>query len=286
MHYRAKVAKISRICLTFANMFPENQIFDILEHSAALYNVPEFADADPVQFPRRFQSLPDREIAALLVSTIAWGRRPMILKNAERLLGMIENRPLDFVLNGDIDSIPDINIHRTFFGRHLRHYLRGLRQLYSKYGTLENFAAAIGADAPGRLPSWTIADGLARIITDANSVCPLHGPDRCLPAKPETSALKRFNMALRWLVRRDGIVDPGGWELFGPDRLYIPLDVHVCNTSAALGLMPPLKGTPSQKHALALTDALRRFRPDDPTVYDFALFGIGVNGIKRPFALN
>ncbi|MDE6277411.1 MAG: TIGR02757 family protein [Muribaculaceae bacterium] len=252
----------------------------LLDRYASEYNAEGFADSDPVQFARRFDSLPDREIASLLVSTISWGRRPMILRNAEKLLGLLEGEPHHFVLEGDIDSISDDNIHRTFFGRHLRYYLRGLRELYRKYGTLENFAAHTGADAPGEAPAWAIATGLRGILADANRGCEelLQGPDRCLPSKPETSALKRLNMALRWLVRRDGIVDPGGWELFGPERLYIPMDVHVCNTSAALGLLDKAPKSPDRKTAVALTDALREFRPDDPTVYDFALFGLGVNG--------
>ena len=47
------------------------------------YNVPEFADNDPVGFPRRFTDKRDIEIASLLVSTIAWGQRPMILRDAD-----------------------------------------------------------------------------------------------------------------------------------------------------------------------------------------------------------
>lgn len=256
-----------------------DQVRAVLDRYAHEYNVPAFADSDPVQFARRFNSLPDREIASLLVSTISWGRRPMILRNAEKLLGLLEGEPHRFVLEGDIEAIPEDNIHRTFFGRHLRYYLRGLRELYTRYGTLENFARAIGADAPGGAPSWVIAEALGKLLCDANAGCePLGGPDRCLPSKPSTSALKRLNMALRWLVRRDGIVDPGGWDLIGPERLYIPMDVHVCNTSAALGLLQAAPRTPDRKTTVALTEALAQFRPDDPTIYDFALFGLGVNG--------
>lgn len=252
----------------------------LMEKYVAEYNVPEFADNDPVQFARRFSNLPDREIASLLVSTISWGRRPMILRNAEKLLGLLGGEPLRFVLEGDIETIPEDNIHRTFFGRHLKYYLRGLRELYHRYGTLENFARSAGAHADGNAPAWVIAEKLGALLSDANvrACSRLDGPDRCLPSKPSTSALKRLNMALRWLVRRDGIVDPGGWELFGPERLYIPMDVHVCNTSTSLGLLPCAPRTPDRKTAVALTETLRAFRPDDPTIYDFALFGIGVNG--------
>lgn len=263
----------------------ENQnVRELLDELVLRYNVPEFAKDDPVQFARRFDSLPDREIASLLVSTISWGRRPMILRDAERLLGMMENRPHDFVLNGPIEEIdPAQNIHRTFFGRHLQYWLRGLREIYTHYPTLEAFAAACGATKDGQAPAWTLAKALNGVLHDANDACQRANAadqSRCLPAKTDNSALKRLNMALRWLVRDDGIVDPGGWTAIKPAQLYIPMDVHVCRQSAQLGLLPcPAAKTPSpdRKKCESLTATLRDFRPDDPTVYDFALFGYGVN---------
>lgn len=60
---------------------------------------------------------------------------------------------------------------------------------------------------------------------------------RCLPGNLDTTALKRVNMALRWLVRNDGIVDMGVWDVISPSQLYIPLDVHVGNTARQLGLL-------------------------------------------------
>ncbi len=44
-------------------------------------------------------------------------------------------------------------------------------------------------------------------------------------------------MALRWLVRDDGIVDMGVWKSIPKSRLYIPLDVHVGNTARNLGIL-------------------------------------------------
>ncbi len=171
------------------------------------YNVPEFADNDPVGFPRRFTDKRDIEIASLLVSTIAWGQRPMILRDADRMLSKLGNEPYRFVCEGDIASIGEENVHRTFFGRHLRYYLTGLRELYLRYGSLEDFAIACGATA-SEAPAWQLASSLRSLLSDANTAaqCRLDGPDRCLPSAVDTSALKRFNMALRWLVRRDGMV--------------------------------------------------------------------------------
>ena len=81
-------------------------------------------------------------------------------------------------------------------------------------------------------------------------------------------------MALRWLVRDDGIVDMGVWKSINKSKLYIPLDVHVGNTARDLGLIT--RKANDRKTVIELTSMLRTLRPDDPVIYDYALFGIGV----------
>lgn len=244
---------------------------DLLDAEAARYNVPGFIESDPVQFPRRFSDPRDIEIAALLVSTISWGNRTMIRRSAERLLGLMDNQPYNYLMDRGFDDLPDGNIHRTFFARNLRHYLRGLHEIYSRYGSLEQFAVAQGAPE-AEAPSWHLADAINREIARANDGC---ADSRCLPLDLQKSALKRFNMALRWLVRDDGIVDIGIWKALKPSQLYIPLDVHVGNVSRELGLLERRQN--DRRAVEQLTAALRTLRPDDPVYYDFALFGVGVN---------
>lgn len=248
---------------------------DYLEALVAKYNVPGFADNDPVQFPRHYACCEDVEISALLTSTIAWGRRAMILADAARIEGILGCEPLRFVLAGDIESIGEGNIHRTFFGRHLRYYLRGLREIYSRYGSLEAFGAHLHIEQT-ETPAWALAEGMNRVLCDANSAFPLDGPNRCLPAQLGSTALKRLNMALRWLVRDDGIVDIGCWSLLKPSQLFIPLDVHSGNTARRLGLL--VRKQDDRKAVEELTVALRAYDPADPAKYDFALFGAGEAG--------
>lgn len=245
-----------------------------LDRLVQAYNVPEFAASDPVGFPRSFSSREDMEISAVLTATIAWGNRKMILRSAERLHGLLEHQPAYFVRHGDIEAISDDNIHRTFFGRHLRYYLRGLRELYGRYGSLEQFAVATGAPQ-SEAPAWVIAEQLRRLLVDANGGVTDEAV-RCLPANIGKSALKRFNMALRWLVRRDGIVDLGCWSALEPSQLYLPLDVHSAGTARALGLLQ--RRSNDRAAVEEVTAKLRQFNPDDPTIYDFALFGAGIAG--------
>lgn len=252
-------------------MRPSDEIIGLLDSEAARYNTPEFIAADPVQFPRRFADKRDVEIASLLVSTIAWGNRTMICRSAERMLALMDQQPYNYVMDRGYDDLPDGNIHRTFFNRNFRHYLRGLHSIYARYGSLEDFARAVGAPSSGA-PAWTMAEAINARLREANG-----GVDdpRCLPCSLDKSALKRFNMALRWLVRDDGIVDMGVWTALRPSQLYIPLDVHVGNVSRSLGLLS--RKANDRRAVEDLTATLRLLRPDDPVYYDFALFGIGVN---------
>lgn len=244
---------------------------ELLDSEARRINSEAFIADDPVQFPRRFSSLPDIEITALLCATLAWGNRRMICRDCEKLLTLMDNQPYAYVIDeGYLDLDPDINIHRTFFGRNLRHYLRGLRAIYTRHGSLNDFARAIDA-GEAEAPAWRLAEGLNAELSAANSGC---NDSRCLPVNTSTTALKRLNMALRWLVRRDGIVDLGVWDSITPAQLRIPLDVHVGDVSRELGLL--CRRSNDRKAVEELTGRLREFNPDDPTLYDFALFGIGM----------
>lgn len=249
----------------------EAQLKDLLEREAARICVPDFALSDPVQFPRRFASLADIEIAALLVAAIAWGNRKMICNDAERLLRLMDGQPLAYVISGEWERLPDqLNIHRTFFARNLKHALRGLREIYRRHGSLNDFAAARGVSLDSR-PAWALAREINAVLSAANGGA---GDPRFLPCNLATTALKRLNMALRWLVRDDGIVDMGVWTAIKPAQLFIPLDVHVGNTVRRLGLTE--RRAADRRTVDEITAVLRRLRPDDPVYYDYALFGLGI----------
>lgn len=242
----------------------------LLESEVRRYNTPEFITDDPVQFPRLYSDPRDIEITSLIVSTIAWGNRTMICRNASRMLAMMDHQPYRYVMDEAYEDLPDGNIHRTFFNRNLRHYLRGLHRVYSRHGSLEELARHAGAPA-AEAPAWTIAAALNAELEAANGCT----DSRCLPLGIDKTALKRFNMALRWLVRDDGIVDMGIWKAITPAQLRIPLDVHVANVSRGLGLLT--RRSNDRTAVEELTARLREFCPDDPVKYDFALFGAGVN---------
>lgn len=247
-------------------------IRELLDTEAARINHPDFIDKDPVQFPRRFERIQDIEIVAFLSAIIAWGNRKMICRDAERMISLMDNEPYLYVMDeGYEDLNPDMNLHRTFFGRHFQYFMRGMRRIYKDYGSLDAFSAAVNTGESGA-PSWKLVEEMQKVMSDVNggATC-----SQCLPVNLDNTALKRINMALRWLVRDDGIVDMGVWKSIPKSKLFIPLDVHVGNVSRELGLLTR-KGN-DRKSVEQLTEVLRSLRPEDPAVYDYALFGIGVS---------
>ncbi len=82
------------------------------------------------------------------------------------------------------------------------------------------------------------------------------------------------------MVRRDA-VDPGPWRHVPASKLLIPLDVHMFNMATELGFTGRKSG--SLNACLEITDDFRRFSPDDPARYDFALTRYGINpDVSRP----
>lgn len=251
----------------------ETRLKHELDHIAARINSPGFISLDPVQFPRMFCDFRDIEIVSLLVSGIAWGNRTMICRNCFKMLSLMDMQPYKFMIDKGYEELPEMNIHRTFFARNLRHYLHGLRLLYSRYGSLEDFARECGA-TDDEFPAWRLGRAINAVLCEANGC----SDSRCMPAANDSSAMKRLNMALRWLVRDDGIVDLGIWKALRPSQLYIPLDVHVAEISRGYGLL--LRRSNDRKAVAELTANLRRFRPEDPVIYDYALFGTGIELAK------
>lgn len=250
--------------------YPSKDIIELLDKESSRINCKEFIERDPVQFPRRFSDKRDIEIVSFLTAIIAWGNRKMICRNAEKILGLLEYEPYRYLMEeGYEDLNPEMNIHRTYFGRNMIAFLRGLHPIYKKYGSLDSFASSHKLSTE-EAPAWKLVEEMQKYMIDAN------GGDidnRSLPGNLRHTALKRVNMALRWLVRKDGIVDIGIWDSIPASKLYIPLDVHVGNTARGLGLLS--RKSNDRKAVEELTSVLRYLRPEDPLYYDFALFGIG-----------
>lgn len=245
---------------------------DILDKLVLKYNTPEFIENDPVQFPRRYSEKKDIEIVSFLIATIAWGKRSMILNSANKLLNAMGKSPYDFVMSeGWKNMEPDKCVHRTFFNRDLVYYCNGLRDIYEEYQSLEDIFAL-----DGNHDAWQGIQNFRDRIQAANDgESSVHISNPCCENPKKGSACKRLHLALRWLVRNDGIVDIGIWNKIKPSDLMIPLDVHVGRISRELGLID--RKSNDRTTVESITSKLRELDPQDPIKYDFALFGYGVS---------
>jgi uncharacterized protein (TIGR02757 family) len=239
------------------------------EFSGSETSVRDFIEHDPVQFPlhyakKRPKNQADIEIAAFLAATIAWGRRDLIIRSANRMFAMMESGPEAYVLKRAARQrhTPTRGscLHRTFFERDLQYFCNGFKHCYAKYGTLEKLFASQGDLWQGiSLFREEMAAGNRGLYTThianpgANSAC------------------KRINLALRWLVRK-GPVDMGLWKSIKPSSLFIPLDVHVARNARNTDLLE--RNSNDKKAVIEITEKLRQFCPEDPVKYDFVLFSL------------
>jgi uncharacterized protein (TIGR02757 family) len=205
----------------------------------------------------------------------------MILRSAEKMFALMGPSPYAFVMEEKYRRLGQENnnvsrkhssgpcIHRTFFEKDLLYFCRGFMACYKRYGSLETLFASAGNVWDGiSLFRETMAEG-----NSGPAKQPVYTKHIADPAAG--SACKRLNLALRWLVRREGPVDLGLWTSISPSSLFIPLDVHVGRTARHLGLLEDRKAN-DKKAVISLTEKLREFCPEDPVKYDFALFGYSV----------
>jgi len=246
-----------------------------LEATVVRYNQPGFIPDDPISIPHRFRLRQDIEIMGFWAAVLAWGQRPVILKKAHELIAAMDGAPYDFVRNhSDTDLKRFLAFkHRTFNATDALYFLHFFRQYYQRHESLEE--AFVAGMRPGDTTTENALVGFHDHFCDDPFFPARTRKHIATPAR--NSSCKRLNMFLRWMVRRDERgVDFGLWTRIRPDQLVMPIDVHVGRVARTLGLLT--REATDWKAALELTEALRQFDPADRVKYDFALFGLGVEG--------
>ena len=241
---------------------------EFLDEKYNQYNTPAFIETDPIQIPHLFTVKEDIEIAAFLSATIAWGNRKMIIRNAKRMMELLDNSPYDFIANANINEIESLDnfVHRTFNIVDFQFFIKSLRNIYKNHGGLENVFSNSFTD---------IKNSIANLRKVFFEIPYPERTGRHVSNVEKNSAAKRLNMFLMWMVRKDSSgVHFGLWDKIKPADLFLPLDIHTGNVGRKLGL---LKRKQNDWKAVAeITDQLRKFDKNDPVKYDFALFGLGV----------
>ncbi len=245
---------------------------------------------DPIRFAASYERPEDREVAAWIASAFSYGRVETILASVGRILAALGPRPARA-----LDRISD-------FQRFAREDLAGFRH---RFHSAQDAATLLYAIASARVDAGSVrafferdhrpeerdVGGLLVRVVDrilafdwrpANErrTLPAVSPARFFfPSPASGSACKRWNLYLRWMVRKDAL-DLGLWSGIPTSRLVIPTDTHVHRVARRLGLTR--RKAADWKTAREITDRLAHFDPEDPVRYDYALCEIGTIGICRP----
>ncbi|NEU07972.1 TIGR02757 family protein [Flavihumibacter sp. R14] len=297
--------------MAFNSLSEFSNLKAFLDSKVEQYNRPDFIKNDPIVIPHLFSQPQDIEIMGFFASILAWGQRKTIINKCTELIERMDGAPYDFIINHqdtDLQNLLDFK-HRTFNDTDLLYFISFLEHHYNEYDSLEDafLPAVTGLKKAQVFRKEFIDEGKSSSVTsNASPTCyaselseePLSIEQALnhfrtyffsLPDFPQRtikhissplqkSTCKRLNMFLRWMVRKDtNGVDFGIWERLTPAMLICPCDVHVERVARKLNLIS--RRQTDWQTALELTRNLREFDPLDPVKYDFALFGLGVEGV-------
>jgi len=249
---------------------PEN-IQSFLDQKVLSFNHSSFIETDPIQVPKLFTSKENVEIAGFLAATLAWGQRPTIIRNSLKLISLMNNNPIEFLLSTPEEEWEVFQSfkHRTFNGIDCLYFLKSLKNIYLNHGGLEQVFTQ------GFRNENTIISALIHFRKVFFELDHEHRTEKHISNVEKGAAAKRLNMFLRWMIRSDKAgVDFGLWNQIPASALMLPLDVHTGNVARKLGL---LTRTQNDWRAVEeITAKLREYDTTDPIKYDFALFGLGI----------
>jgi uncharacterized protein (TIGR02757 family) len=252
----------------------------------------ETAGTDPIVFPLRYEAPEDREVAGWIATAFAYGQVRTIQENVGFLLDALGPRPAR-----GLDAIADFRAFAREALHGFRHRFHGARDaagLLYAIASVRREAGSVRAffESAQREEDADAGPMLSRVVARLTALDwrPVLGSSRrrlpegspvrfFFPDPAAGSACKRWNLYLRWMVRRDRL-DFGLWPDIPTRRLVVPTDTHVHRIARRLGLTR--RAAADWKTAREITDALSRFDPDDPVRFDYALCRLGILDVCTP----
>ena len=249
-----------------------SELKSFLDEKSDKYNRKGFIENDPISIPHQFTKKQDIEISGLFAAVLAWGQRKTIINKCLELMDRMGGEPHRFVTessDSDLKSLLGFK-HRTFNDTDLLYFIEFLKSVYANHNSLED--AFVQKQLEGDNTGPALQNFYNVFISSENF------PKRTgkhIQSPERKSACKRMSMFLRWMVRDDDRgVDFGIWNKISPSQLICPCDLHVDRVARKLRMIS--RKQTDWLTALELTAKLREMNPEDPVVYDFALFGLGI----------
>jgi uncharacterized protein (TIGR02757 family) len=235
-------------------------------HDAAAHRA-----ADPVSFVHRYEDAGDREVVGLIASSLAFGNVVAVRASVARVLDALGPSPaaaIDALDRRALDRRLRGFVHRIYRGTHLAHLLSRAAKLRRREGSIGNALAS-------RLDrAHSFRESLADLAAELRGDDPDRSVAHLVPDPRAGSACKRLLLYVRWMSRPSDGVDLGLWPV-PASALVVPVDTHIHRIARNLGLTA--RNDASWRTAEEITAVLRRFDPDDPVKYDFALCHLGIS---------
>ena len=248
-------------------MLSEKTTALILEDTYNKFHRREFVKPDPLQFLYNYSDIKDREIVGLLASSLALGRVNSII---EIITSVLERLPYPYE---NIMTIPDEQFELIFKDFKYRFYkshdlvslLSSIKRLLKTYGSLNDcLIAGYEENHESILSAQTF---FVQSLNERGKLKMIADPEK-------SSACKRLQLYMRWMLRKDNI-DPGGWVGIPINKLIIPLDTHIYKISKMFKLTT--RNDAGMKTALEITANLKKYDNNDPIRFDFSLTRPGIH---------
>ena len=237
---------------------------------------------DPVQFPHRYKSPEDQEIAGFISALTALGKVELIIKNLEKIFSLMGSNPYKFVVNWDEEKSLLFNgfKYRFYNSDDIKTLFWAIGRVLSRYGSLQNlFLEGYLSKEKTDSPSFQKGlEHLSNTFLKLGETSPYKNQRKYghfFPKPSAGSACKRLCLFLRWMAR-PAPVDLNLWKEVSASHLIIPVDAHIGRIGKYLGFTN--KNTSSWKMAEEITNSLKLLDPEDPLRYDFFLCHLGISG--------
>lgn len=235
---------------------------------------------DPVVFPHKYKLESDIEISAFISSIFAYGNMTQILSSLEKIHNVIGQNPTSFFHNVNEKDLRKLFVdfkHRFYTAEDVIVLFMIIKYVLKNYESIKHLFLLYHFDEEDNIKNSLslLSQNLIDIATRVSKVT--NGIKFMFPDPYKGSACKRMNLFLRWMVRKDDI-DFGIWKAVRRNELIIPVDTHIARISQELGLTG--RKNVNWKMAEEITENLKKFDPQDPVKYDFAICHIGIRKLK------
>lgn len=259
------------------NTSHHQELIDRLEALVEHVDAATHRQNDPVSLVWSYELDADRELAALVAASVAYGRVALVRDAGSRIMAPLGPCPMETLLHLEQEELQEIYatyVYRMTRGEDVVDMLWGIRAMVTQHGSLrEGYLAQTGDTHLERASGWIQELRAGRARADEECV---RGFKYLLTDPGGGSTAKRMHLFFRWMGRGPDELDPGLWEELDPADLIMPLDTHTSRLCRYLGLCT--RKATDLKTAIEVTQNLKLLDPDDPLRFDFPLCHLGISG--------